>query len=175
MKHVFIPSAALVVSMLVSMTVSMTGAQAATQCQAEIVKGRTTHWTYRLIDGRKCWYEGKAQLPKSELYWGDRKEPEAREAVQAPQPGQVPPAVQAPQAVQVPQAVRAPQAMPAPLARSVPVPPQDPRATDARASSSFAAESEPFTDPEDGSCCWPPQQTDSFEQRWRSLGLRSLN
>lgn len=62
---------------------STTGAQAATECQAEIVKGRTSHWTYRLIDGRKCWYEGKTQLPKSELYWADRKAPETETAPQA--------------------------------------------------------------------------------------------
>ncbi|MET0277089.1 MAG: hypothetical protein ABW198_02045, partial [Pseudorhodoplanes sp.] len=67
---------------------STTVAQAATECQAEIVKGRTSHWTYRLIDGRKCWYEGKTQLPKTELYWADSKAPEvapqARESPAAP-------------------------------------------------------------------------------------------
>jgi hypothetical protein len=26
-------------------------------------------WSYRLIDGRKCWYEGKPKLPKSSLEW----------------------------------------------------------------------------------------------------------
>ncbi len=56
---------------------SLNDAQAATECQAEIVKGRAVHWTYRLIDGRKCWYEGKTQLPKSELFWSDREEPAA--------------------------------------------------------------------------------------------------
>jgi hypothetical protein len=79
MKHVLITSGALVASLLVSMT----AAQAATECQAEIVKGRTSHWTYRLIDGRKCWYEGKTQLPKTELFWADRNPPDAREAPQA--------------------------------------------------------------------------------------------
>jgi hypothetical protein len=27
------------------------------------------HWTYRLIDGRKCWYEGKHMISKSMLQW----------------------------------------------------------------------------------------------------------
>ena len=123
-------------AMLIASTfaVAATGAQAATECQAEIVKGRTTHWTYRLIDGRKCWYEGKTQLPKSALYWADRKATDAREA---------------------------------------PVP-ENPRSTNANASPQ-PAEVEEFTDPEDGSCCWPPQQSDSFESHWRSLGLRSAN
>src|SRR6267378_8719405 len=26
-------------------------------------------WSYRLIDGRKCWYEGKPMLSKSLLEW----------------------------------------------------------------------------------------------------------
>jgi hypothetical protein len=109
---------------------SLTGAQAATECQAEIVKGRASHWTYRLIDGRKCWYEGKTQLPKSELFWSDRKEPAAA---------------------------------------------ANPPATNAQASPP-AAESEEFTDPEDGSCCWPRVKEDeTFEARWRSLERKSGN
>jgi hypothetical protein len=114
---------------------SLTGAQAATECQAEIVKGRASHWTYRLIDGRKCWYEGKTQLPKSELFWSDRKEPAAAAN---------PPATNA-------------------------------QSTNAQASPP-AAESEEFTDPEDGSCCWPRVKEDeTFEARWRSLERKSGN
>jgi len=26
-------------------------------------------WSYRIIDGRKCWYEGKPLFPKSSLRW----------------------------------------------------------------------------------------------------------
>jgi hypothetical protein len=26
-------------------------------------------WSYRIIDGRNCWYEGKPMLPKSSLHW----------------------------------------------------------------------------------------------------------
>ena len=42
-------------AMLIASTfaVAATGAQAATECQAEIVKGRISHWTYRLIDGSR--------------------------------------------------------------------------------------------------------------------------
>jgi hypothetical protein len=121
----------------------LTSAQAATECQAEIVKGRTAHWTYRLIDGRKCWYEGKTQLPKSELYWAEKTAPAA--AADPPVIAASPPAIAA-----------------------------NPPATNAQGSPS-AAESEEFTDPEDGSCCWPPQKGDSFEARWRSLGLKPQN
>lgn len=126
MKRFLILGATFLVSTFVA---SMTGAQAATECQAEIVKGRTSHWTYRLIDGRKCWYEGKTQLPKSDLYWADKSAPAAR---------------------------------------------INPPATNAQASPPETA-SEEFTDPEDGSCCWPPRKEDSFESRWRSLGLKPPN
>src|SRR5512143_3313765 len=27
------------------------------------------YWSYRMIDGRKCWYEGKPMLSKSLLEW----------------------------------------------------------------------------------------------------------
>ena len=27
------------------------------------------YWSWRLIDGRKCWYEGKPMLSKSALEW----------------------------------------------------------------------------------------------------------
>jgi hypothetical protein len=26
-------------------------------------------WSWRLIDGRKCWYPGKAMLPRNQLHW----------------------------------------------------------------------------------------------------------
>ena len=45
-------------------------AQANQQCSAEMpsnLHGRW--WSYRLIDGRKCWYEGKPGLSKSLLEW----------------------------------------------------------------------------------------------------------
>jgi hypothetical protein len=131
MKRSWILGVALLASTLLA---SLTGAQAAIECQAEIIKGRASHWSYRLIDGRKCWYEGKTQIPKSDLFWPDRKEP----AVAASPP-------------------------------AVPV-----QSTNAQASPA-PDEREESTDPEDGSCCWPPQQQDSFEARWHSLGLKPRN
>lgn len=47
---------------------SATPAQAK-QCSAERPPNARTYWSYRLIDGRKCWYEGKPMLAKSELHW----------------------------------------------------------------------------------------------------------
>jgi hypothetical protein len=30
------------------------------------------HWTYRLIDGRKCWYQGQKNFPKALLQWPEQ-------------------------------------------------------------------------------------------------------
>lgn len=142
----------------VSCLASMPGAQAATACQAEILKGRTAHWTYRLIDGRKCWYEGKTQLPKSDLFWSDRKG--GTQASEEPRE----------QAVAEP-----PIAKPTVAKR----PPVKPASTNVPSTNALAspAQTEPgeSNDPEDGSCCWPQPPSDSFETRWQSLGLRPGN
>jgi hypothetical protein len=38
-------------------------------CAAQVPTPPKGHWYYRIIDGRKCWYEGKAMIPKSSLHW----------------------------------------------------------------------------------------------------------
>ena len=48
-------------------------------------------WTYRLIDGRKCWYEGKGVISKSLLHW-----PAQSPAVQRTAAREAPPAGEAP-------------------------------------------------------------------------------
>jgi hypothetical protein len=40
------------------------------QCRDAIKSVR--YWSWRLIDGRKCWYEGKLMLSKSLLEWPAR-------------------------------------------------------------------------------------------------------
>src|SRR4029077_5922252 len=45
-------------------------AQAKQQCSAAVPSNPQGHWwSYRLIDGRKCWYEGKPGLSRSLLEW----------------------------------------------------------------------------------------------------------
>jgi hypothetical protein len=42
----------------------------AKECSVEMpAKPHGQWWSYRIIDGRKCWYEGKPMLPKSALHW----------------------------------------------------------------------------------------------------------
>src|ERR1700737_4356708 len=44
-------------------------AQAKQQCSAEMPPNSHVYCAWRLIDGRKCWYEGKPMLSKSSLEW----------------------------------------------------------------------------------------------------------
>jgi hypothetical protein len=47
---------------------SLTMAQAKQQCSAA-PSDQHGYWSWRIIDGRKCWYEGKPMLSKSSLEW----------------------------------------------------------------------------------------------------------
>ena len=62
------PSLAALLTALSSIEVSI--AQAKQQCSAAMPSNPQGHWwSYRQIDGRKCWYEGKPGLSKSLLEW----------------------------------------------------------------------------------------------------------
>jgi len=50
------------------------GSQAADarQCSVAIPSNPHGHWSYRIIDGRKCWYQGENNFPKSLLQWPEQ-------------------------------------------------------------------------------------------------------
>src|ERR1700720_3230365 len=51
-------------------TVAGPNAQAKQQCNLAVPSNpHSGWWSYRIIDGRKCWYEGKPGLSKSLLEW----------------------------------------------------------------------------------------------------------
>jgi len=52
----------------------------AKQCSAERPANARSYWSYRLIDGRKCWYEGKRMISKSLLHWPSSKTAQAAAA-----------------------------------------------------------------------------------------------
>ena len=52
----------------------MPTAQAKQQCSAAMPSDAHGYWSWRLIDGRKCWYEGKPMLSKSSLEWPAQEE-----------------------------------------------------------------------------------------------------
>src|SRR3954463_751541 len=57
-------------------------ATAAIECRAELPQSRTGHWSWRQIEGRKCWFPGRANLDKAQLRWPT--------AAAAPAPGPAP-------------------------------------------------------------------------------------
>src|SRR5258708_31917439 len=44
----------------------------AKQCSAAMPPNPQGHWSYRFIDGRKCWYQGENNLSKSLLQWPEQ-------------------------------------------------------------------------------------------------------
>ncbi len=65
-----IPSIALAACIVTFSSIGMPTAQAKQQCSAAMPSNpHGRWWSYRLIDGRKCWYEGKPMLSKSLLEW----------------------------------------------------------------------------------------------------------
>jgi hypothetical protein len=88
MRRLLMVSASLVAcAMLLS---SATNAQSI-ECAVDVPKPAKGQWYYRLIDGRKCWYEGKPMMPKSSLHWPKQK-PVVEAEVATPAPAQeVPP------------------------------------------------------------------------------------
>ncbi len=65
-----LPSIALAACFVTLLSVGTPNAQTKQQCSAAMPSDPQGHWwSYRLIDGRKCWYEGKPMLSKSLLEW----------------------------------------------------------------------------------------------------------
>jgi hypothetical protein len=64
-----LPSIALAAFIATLLSAGMPTAQAKQQCSASMPSNPQGWWSYRLIDGRKCWYEGKPMLSKSLLEW----------------------------------------------------------------------------------------------------------
>jgi hypothetical protein len=69
--------AGVVSALTVALFLSATPAQAK-QCSTERPSNARTYWSYRLIDGRKCWYEGKPMLSKSLLHWPEAQTAQAK-------------------------------------------------------------------------------------------------
>src|SRR5438309_5907354 len=66
-------SIALAACFVTLLSVGIPNAQTKQQCSAAMPSNpHGRWWSYRLIDGRKCWYEGKPMLSKSLLEWPKR-------------------------------------------------------------------------------------------------------
>jgi hypothetical protein len=65
-----LPSIALAACFVTLLSLGMPHAQAKQQCSVAMpANPHGQWWSYRLVDGRKCWYEGKPMLSKSLLEW----------------------------------------------------------------------------------------------------------
>jgi hypothetical protein len=119
----------------------------AIECSADLPSVRSGYWSYRIVDGRKCWYEGRRMISKSLLHWSKQPTNDAQAKNAKPKTEAEP---------------KIANAQPKIISARAKI-------TNAQAKMP-AADRADFTDPEDGSCCWPPpSNNDNFESRWRAL------
>ena len=67
----FVAFLARISPLVIMLPIEMQAAEAK-QCSAAEPSKPQKHWSYRLIDGRKCWYEGETNFPKSLLQWPEQ-------------------------------------------------------------------------------------------------------
>src|SRR2546423_1842381 len=70
-KQIQVPVIARILPMGIMLLIGMQAAEAK-QCSAAEPSNPQKHWSYRLIDGRKCWYEGENNFPKALLQWPEQ-------------------------------------------------------------------------------------------------------
>jgi hypothetical protein len=64
-----------IVMIAVFLSSSFSSSAYAVDCQTTITSKRGGHWSYRIIDGRKCWYLGKPMMSKALLRWPAKAQP----------------------------------------------------------------------------------------------------
>jgi hypothetical protein len=64
--HVLIPH---VIAGIVVVAAVGAGAANTIECKAELPTTRTGYWSWRVIDGKRCWYPGRPGIAKSQLQW----------------------------------------------------------------------------------------------------------
>jgi hypothetical protein len=65
-------------------SIGMPAAQAKQQCSPTKPTNSHGYWSWRLMDGRKCWYEGKQGLSKSLLEWPKEKSKQPGSSTEVP-------------------------------------------------------------------------------------------
>jgi hypothetical protein len=64
-----------VLAAFIALSFWATPAWAAVECRAELPRATTEYWSWRIIDGKRCWYPGRPGMSKSNLRWSERTEP----------------------------------------------------------------------------------------------------
>jgi hypothetical protein len=77
-----VPLIAVAASIAALAVVGLATAQAKQQCSVRA--GHHGYWSWRTIDGRKCWYEGKPMISRSLLQWPELQPAPKRELATAP-------------------------------------------------------------------------------------------
>jgi hypothetical protein len=52
------------------------------ECRAAVPASASGHWSWRRVDGRKCWYSGKTVIARSSLRWPAVAQAKAKSPVQ---------------------------------------------------------------------------------------------
>ena len=52
----------------------VTSEAAAIECSAERLQSGKGHWSWRIVDGKKCWYPGRPGVSKDNLHWPSKTE-----------------------------------------------------------------------------------------------------
>jgi hypothetical protein len=73
------PSSTILTALVAALLLlGMPQAEAKQQCSAAMPSSSNGKWwSYRIIDGRKCWYEGKPGLSKNLLGWSEKTSADA--------------------------------------------------------------------------------------------------
>ena len=61
-------------------------ASSAVECSAELPSARTDFWSWRIIDGKRCWYTGRPGMSKDKLQWPRSAQEPYREQNEVVQP-----------------------------------------------------------------------------------------
>src|SRR5262245_55250797 len=72
------------------MLLALTTSAAAIECRTSKPVGAQEWWSYRIVDGRRCWYAGKPGMSKAQLQWA---RPASTAAVDLADAGPPPPPV----------------------------------------------------------------------------------
>jgi len=151
------------------------------QCSAAMPSDVHGHWwSYRLIDGRKCWYEGKPGLSKSLLEWPAQAksvEPKSAEPRSAEAKTAEPKSAEAKSAEAKSAEAKSAETKPAHAktveAKPVPAKSAQEKTVEANAQHESRKEragavKEKTHNPLDSQAWAPPTDQDTFETRWRA-------
>ena len=76
----YLLSTVLIAVGVITASSAVTTAFAKQLCSASNPSNPHEYWSWRIIDGRKCWYKGRPMLAKSELEWAAPSLPAATSA-----------------------------------------------------------------------------------------------